>query len=212
MGNSLRTRDLIRVLEILEQQGITARRLGEIVASGTLEDLCDPDAALGNRDALRAALQLTPLLVEPLSVTLPAGRTISSLIDAGHYHLVTDGITQSFTVSDDGVRQFEAKLFEFFEGYNSLQEIQRVIERESWPSEPVWRPARIEHLLAFGAKYPHAQLQYPVVAIGSSTPLQRYNYVPVLKRGDSGRVIDSIESSGRWPGFYRFLAVREVPV
>ena len=72
------------------------------------------------------------------------------------------------------------------------------------------RPALYEELLAFGAKYPDEQQQFPIVALGS---VWRYFdsdlYVVCLSRRDSERSLFLYWISDNWISDYRFLAVRK---
>lgn len=69
-------------------------------------------------------------------------------------------------------------------------------------------PARIEHALAFGKKYPNAQRKYPIVFLGSSCVIYGNRHVPYLCRHDSLRCLYLNFFDFVWFGSYRFAAVR----
>ena len=72
------------------------------------------------------------------------------------------------------------------------------------------RPALYEELLAFGAKYPDEQRQFPIIALGSVW--RDFNgdlCVAYLNRNDSERGLGLDWISDRWGGGCRFLAVRK---
>lgn len=74
-----------------------------------------------------------------------------------------------------------------------------------------YRPAKLRELLAFGEKYPEVQREFPVVALGSSVWLNRFDerYFPCLDRIGSRRHLDLHRLEDNWLGLCRFAAVRE---
>ncbi|KKR48343.1 MAG: hypothetical protein UT86_C0007G0022, partial [Candidatus Magasanikbacteria bacterium GW2011_GWC2_40_17] len=72
------------------------------------------------------------------------------------------------------------------------------------------RPALYEELLAFGAKYPDEQRQFPIIALGSVwRGFGGRLRVAYLSRGGSERSLSLYWFGGDWNGFCRFLAVRK---
>ena len=79
------------------------------------------------------------------------------------------------------------------------------------------KPAKIEHLLAFGAKYPSKQLDFPIVALGSNVidPLGRHytSYLDTMTdvRGQKRLLylFSEVEPNNSWSENCRFLAVRK---
>lgn len=70
-----------------------------------------------------------------------------------------------------------------------------------------FRPATLEELLAFGAKYPEVQREFPIVALGSVCSLHGVRRVPILDRGVSERGLRLYWFVNAWYGYYRFLVV-----
>jgi hypothetical protein len=68
------------------------------------------------------------------------------------------------------------------------------------------RPARIEELLAFGAAYPQAQRQFPIVALGAIET--SYRRRPFLWGSPRVRHLDLRFDEHSWGGNIRFLTVR----
>jgi hypothetical protein len=66
------------------------------------------------------------------------------------------------------------------------------------------RSGRIEELLAFGAAYPQAQRQYPIVAVGA---LDEYHRRPFLWGSPRVRHLDLRFDEKIWGGNIRFLTV-----
>lgn len=79
------------------------------------------------------------------------------------------------------------------------------------------KPAKIEHLLAFGAKYPNKQLDFPIIALGSTVidPLGRHytSYLDTMTDvWEPKRVLylfSEVELNNSWSENCRFLAVRK---
>ena len=67
------------------------------------------------------------------------------------------------------------------------------------------RSGRIEELLAFGAAYPQAQRQFPIVAVGA---LDEYRRRPFLWGSPRVRHLDLRFDEKIWGGNIRFLTVR----
>ena len=73
-----------------------------------------------------------------------------------------------------------------------------------------YRPATIEDLLAFGAKYPELQREFPIVALGSVWQNWFGNrYVAYLYRVGDKRNLDLYWFVHDWRALYRFLVVRK---
>lgn len=72
------------------------------------------------------------------------------------------------------------------------------------------RPADLPELLAFGAKYPDKQREFPIVALGSVWRNSNgYRGVPCLHRGGSKRRLGLRWLENGWYAFYCFAAVRK---
>jgi len=69
------------------------------------------------------------------------------------------------------------------------------------------RPATLAELLAFGAKHPDIQREFPIVGLGSSRVLSGRRRVACLWGGASGRGLCLDCFGSRWSAGYRFLAV-----
>ncbi len=71
------------------------------------------------------------------------------------------------------------------------------------------RPGILPELLAFGAKYPDKQLEYPIMEVGSTWP-DRGGYRGVfLRRGNRERGISVVWLKYGWAPYYRFITARE---
>lgn len=136
--------------------------------------------------------------------------TLEQMIGAGKYDWKNENITSSrFPVKDEGVVQFEFKLFHFNRTTTS-EKVEKAIREEDETNS--WEPAQIEHLLVFGAKLPEEQRKFPVIALGSSAQLVGRRDVPCLCGDDSRRNLGLAWWVAGWYGHCRFLAVRKFSV
>ena len=71
-------------------------------------------------------------------------------------------------------------------------------------------PAPIEALLAYAAKHPDEQRQYPIIGLGSVAGVGGDRYVPYLRRHGARRYLLLSWWDDGWHDFYRFLAVRKL--
>ena len=141
-------------------------------------------------------------------ITVNYTLSLAEMIAAGHYDLVNGNITvQRFPVAGEGIVKFEAKLFHFDYPISSEEAVEEI--RSADAVNP-WELGKIEHLCAFGTKYPEEQCKYSIVGIGSSSKVHGIRSVPCLSGGDSRRDLNLGWWGGGWSGDYRFLAVRKV--
>lgn len=215
--NTYTTHQLMRLAELMEQKGVTFKRFERIFASGLLTDIFDPDADLANRKGVREALKLSPLaprgdqvVATPGSgILVDYGLTLEQMIAAGKFDWLNNDInSDQFPVQGEGNEEYETKLFNFDDNISSENAVRRI--KEADPANP-WESAKIEHLLAFGTKYPEEQRKYPILALGSvgSPSFFGKRNVPYLYRRVTGRSLHLDWWNNEWHPIYRFLAVRK---
>jgi hypothetical protein len=137
-------------------------------------------------------------------ITIDYSLPLDDMIAAGKYDWKNNDITaKRFPVQGLGIVQFEARLFHFDREISSGKAIESITCNASW------EPAKIEHLLAFGATYPEEQRQYPIIALGSVAGVSGDRDVPDLDRLGAERDLDLGWWDGGWDGDDRFLAVRK---
>jgi hypothetical protein len=73
------------------------------------------------------------------------------------------------------------------------------------------RPALYEELLAFAAKYPEFQKQFPIGALGSVCRYDDYLCSPCVSWYDEKRYLSFHWIAHGWLAFFRFLAMRKQP-
>jgi len=195
---------LTKAIETMRQKGMTPDRFNRLLGSGIFADVCDAGACLDDRDSVRKALKLSVDPPEQLTLSVDYNRSLEAMIAAGHYDWKNGDITaKRFPVVGKGVEQFETKLFHFDRSVSSEQVVEAI-------KADGWEPSKIEHLLAFGEKYPEEQRKYPIIALGSEASVRGYRYVPDLYRYGAGRFLDLYWRDVGWNGGYRFLAVRKL--
>jgi hypothetical protein len=169
-----------------------------------------------NRPALKAFLQNpsgvagkpASVPVELYSITVDYSQSLAEMIAAGHYDWTNSDITaEHFPIKGTGAVEVKTQLVHL-NRHAMTREVMAELDRRGL------RPATIEELLAFGAKYPDMQRQFEIIALGSCwvIPDDCLN-VPCLCKNDGGRGLGlrwGYPSPGDgcgWDGDYRFLAV-----
>ena len=138
------------------------------------------------------------------TVTINRAHTLPKMIQSGHYDWANDDITpEHFPIVGEGVVEAKLELIHF----NRPMDPEDVLKEFA---KAGLEPAKIEHLLAFGAEYPEEQRKFPIIALGSVWQ-DRFDrpHVPGLW-GDSRERGLGLDYFGyRWVGFCRFLALRK---
>lgn len=212
METTISSGNLQSFLRLLDDKGMTCGRFTAILGSGILADIFDPDADLGNRDAVRAALELGTIMPEIFRLSVDYGMSLEQMIAAGRY----DGknrdinITQNhFQIEGRGIVEFEARYFHFNLNVFSEKAVKWIKQADK--SNP-WSPAKIEHLLSLGATFPDEQRKFPIVSPGSLIEIFCYHRVPYLSKEGSFRNLYLSWWDDNWPLDCHFLAVRKVSV
>ena len=133
------------------------------------------------------------------TVTIDYRQTFDQMIAAGAYDHVNRHITESsFPVARGDAAERELTLVH-------LGRVASTDERAPSLDDLGVRSGRIEELLAFGAAYPQAQRQFPIVAVGA---LDEYRRRPFLWGSPRVRHLDLRFDEKIWSGNIRFLTVR----
>ncbi len=134
-------------------------------------------------------------------VTVDYNRTLEQMISACACGYNNPNITAAnFPISGTGIVQQEIILVDFDHDVESDE-----VVRELAAMEPALEPARIEHALAFGEKYPDVQRERPVLFLGSVWG----NLFPCLGPWSDLRWLDLQVWHVRWSRFCRFAAIRQ---
>lgn len=196
-------------LVILEQQGLSADNY-KTLHDGYLADLAKAAKAgtLPDRKIFREMLKLGPIMTDTFRFAVDYDRGLALMIDDGHYDWKNGDITpERFPIKGKGIVEFEGCLVHFGRGTESAANVKAIEEADQ--VDP-WSAGAIEHLLAFGAKFPQEQRKFPIIALGSVVSINGNRCVPELWWNGTERYLYLIWFDGRWFGTYRFLAVRKV--
>ncbi|MEK7078409.1 MAG: hypothetical protein AAB911_02465 [Patescibacteria group bacterium] len=188
--------------QFAEFASVVIRQLPRDLDSTTVQGWIENQSSL--QRVLREALMPIPIEQEKnvFPVTVDYTRTLSDMISAGHYDSVNDDITADhFPVSGEGVVEVKLELVHFDRVMES-DDVLKELDKDGL------RPATLAELLAFGAKYPDIQRQFPIIALGAVWQNRRgYRSVPALWGSSIGRFLDLHYFDDGWDGYYRFLAV-----
>jgi hypothetical protein len=122
-----------------------------------------------NRPALKAFLQSASgvagkpasIPVELYPITVDYSQSFAKMVAAGHYDWTnSDIVAEHFPIEGEGKVKIMAQLVHLYHAANDRVVIAELDKRGL-------RPATIEELLAFGAKYPEFQREFLIVALGS---------------------------------------------
>lgn len=138
------------------------------------------------------------------TATVDYGMSLADMIKAGKYDWVNDDITaEHFPITGSGKVEVSFELVHLNKSTSS-EEILLHMEKNNL------RPATLAELLAFGAKYPEKQREFPIIALGSSWVYRDGDRcVPYLGRYDSKRRLVLGWFGSGWYDCWRFLTVRK---
>lgn len=141
-------------------------------------------------------------------ITVAGDISLSDRIIIGKYygdvdHRITE---ENFPHNPLSVGEWEWRLFYFGRNISSEPAISAIYAAG-------WQPAWIEHLLAFGSKFPEHQRRYPIIALGShlgtDDDIGDDFYVAGLY-GSLNRSLNLYDGNDVWCEDFRFLAVRKM--
>ncbi|MFA6132048.1 MAG: hypothetical protein WC702_03235 [Patescibacteria group bacterium] len=126
-----------------------------------------------------------------------------AMVAAGHYNCRDMDVTaEHFPNKSTGVIKYEPVLV--YLGRASTNEALHEIEQLGVI------PASAAELLAYGAKCPEEQRNYPIVALGQAWRRHGRLFFPCLYRGDRERRLYIDHGADDWDAHCRFLALRKV--
>jgi hypothetical protein len=137
-------------------------------------------------------------------ITINYDLRLERMIEDGHYDWKNSDIkAKNFPVDGKGTSAVNIELVHFNRTMHS-DEVLAELDKMGL------RPATLPELLAFGAKYPEKQREFPIVALGSVWRyLDGHRFVACLCGGGSERYLDLIWLECRWCADCRFAAVRK---
>lgn len=137
-------------------------------------------------------------------VTIDYVQSLQDMIAAGKYDYANEHITaENFPVKGEGAVNAEVVLVHFDRPIESDDAVKELAQLGL-------EPAKLEHLLAFGAKFSKIQREFPIVGLGSSWVRPRGSrHVPCLREDSRMRSLDLYYWDAAWPARFRFAAVRK---
>lgn len=155
-------------------EGVTVDQLRRVVFELNLREV--------GRELLTFLKSPDPRIVAPAVskifwLTIGWEKKFRQILINGKYDWIHEDIMRgSFPINPDNVGVYEGCLMHFNRHVNSGEVIRaaRMIE----PGNP-WSPGTIEHLGAFGEKFPSKKREYSIIALGSTAGIFE-RYVPSL--------------------------------
>ncbi len=207
MSTSVTPRQFVRVIETLDEKGLSSEQVqNDLLGKGILADIAEAivHGTIPTREEFRKLLGLVTMVFRFI---VDYTMSLSETIALGKYDCVSDNITEKkflkptlFAGVQQATQAVEAELLHF--GSISSDSALANMKKQGF------RPATIWELLAFGAKNPELQRQFPIVALGSSCFLLWERHVPILGGYFSGRGLYLYRFDDVWLGHFRFLVVR----
>jgi hypothetical protein len=141
----------------------------------------------------------------PFLLTIDYGTPLDELVAAGNYDYISPDITEEHFRVGLGGRDIESFVVHLHRP-TSTDNVVNEMDRHDL------RPATIPELLAFGAKYPNPQREFPILALGSTwdDPQSGYRRAARILEHPSDRRLDLAWDHGvEWHQLYHFLAVQK---
>lgn len=132
--------------------------------------------------------------------------TLKEMIRAGSYDLVDGGFDRYFALGESGYSEHEVRLLNHALGLPA-----QTVEVRKQLRDRHYQLPKIEHLLAYGSKYPDKQRKFPIIALGSSVVRNGFRFLPCLdaaeQKGQLLRRLCLVWEGTQWPSHCRFLAL-----
>ena len=140
---------------------------------------------------------------EKFEITVDHTETLEQMILAGRYDWVNRDITtERFPLKGDGLVTRVAYLIHFDRKLSSDDVVDEIRRRGK-------RPASIQELLAFGARYPNIQRRFLVVALDPSAEVGDQSRVACLYRVGPRRYLGLVRWDVVWYAYSHFLVFNE---
>jgi hypothetical protein len=136
-------------------------------------------------------------------ITVDYAKSLAEMIAAGKYPYWNECITaENFPIMGEGSVNTEIVLVHFYRDNIEADDAVKELEQMGL------RPATLPELLAFGAQYPDAQRESPIIALGSVCALSGgVRHVPCLDYWQDRHELSLHYWDAGWNDIYRFAAV-----
>lgn len=188
--------------------GLADKLVAKFKALGALNELHELMVGERSEEFVSQVVDLATKMVgavrDGFHIVVDYSKSLADMILAGAYDWVNSDITsEHFPVKGKGKVELNPELVHYGQGMSSDEIVQDMDKRGL-------RPGTLAELLAFGAKYPDKQREFPIVALGSVWQVRDGNrFVAFLHSNDSKRKLFLNVWDGDWCGGYRFLAFRK---
>jgi hypothetical protein len=183
---------------------LVASFLARLAAKAEARGLTDEDFRVdGLADKIVDLLSDGRKTVNGYPMTVDYRQSLQAMIQAGRYDWVNSDITEKHFPITPGPKDVSIELVHF-DRVMSSDDVLSELDRRGL------RPATLPELLAFGAKYPEKQREFPIVALASVwRSWVGSRHVPCLWSDADGRYLGLGWLVCRWGAHYRFAAVRK---
>ena len=136
-------------------------------------------------------------------ITVDNNLSMAEMITVGKYDWGNKDVnTKNFPMHGKGTTDLIIELV-CFEKFMKFHDVLRELQSRDL------RPGTLPELLAFGAKYPKKQLEFPILQVGSVWPDRGGRRVVFLRKGNKERGISVVWTRYGWGPYYRFIAVKK---
>jgi hypothetical protein len=183
--------------DVVRRHGITRKQLYEIICMNGSAFLEAVNKIVLNQTAVAKARNVFHILVN-------YDRSVEDGVWAGRYDWSNSDITSGHFLSDRrGTTEADIHLIHF----NKVMSAEQVLIKLDRMG---FRPAGIQHALAFGEKYPDIQREFPIVFLGSVWQSPRgHRDCPCLDGSDARRELSLDWVGAGWDEDCRLAAVRK---
>jgi len=152
--------------------------------------------------SIKSALKIDVYGLVTVDYDMPSDQMIAAGNYDSHFNISASDI-KNFTVTNSGKIEVLFQLVNFND--HPIESADVLTELDALGL----RPATLQEMLAFGAKLPEIQRQFPIIALGSvyKQASSGYSYVPCLDGDTDRRVLHMEKYLNVWYIYYRFLAV-----
>jgi hypothetical protein len=185
-----------KLVNALRERGVTDEEIHSLVTE-------NGNALVGKiADAIAEFVKQAKKIVYAIFVDYAI--SVEEMVKLGKYDWVNNDITtKNFSSKRVGKAEMEVELIHFDRSISS-EEVLKEMEKMSY------RAAELHELLAFGAKYPNVQREFPVIALGSVwQDWDGGRGVADLSGSASKRYLYLISFDNVWCSYCRFAAVRK---
>lgn len=144
------------------------------------------------------------VVADTYKVIVDYDKTLAEMISAGKYSYDNKFRYENFPIQGAGQHEVELVLVHLNRDATTKEVLEHL-------NSLGLEPAKIEHLLAFGAANPDVQREFRIAALGFVWVEMGYRVYPCLSCEGGGRLLSVSyrDDGGQWNDNWRFLALRK---